>query len=48
MLGTPAEENYGGKIMLLEKGGLAGMDVSMMVHPKPTEHPSPESLCVNR
>ncbi len=32
-LGTPAEEGGGGKIILLEKGALRGVDAAMMAHP---------------
>ena len=36
VLGTPAEErNGGGKIRLLERGGFAGADAAMMIHPEP-------------
>jgi amidohydrolase len=33
IIGTPAEENGGGKIKLLRAGVFAGIDVAMMVHP---------------
>lgn len=33
ILGTPAEEGGGGKIILMEKGALAGVDAAMMAHP---------------
>jgi len=32
-LGTPAEEGGGGKIILLERGALKGVDAAMMAHP---------------
>jgi amidohydrolase len=37
VIGTPAEEvgNASGKILLLERGGFAGIHASMMVHPAP-------------
>ena len=37
VLGTPAEEvgDAGGKILLLERGGFAGIHAAMMVHPAP-------------
>jgi amidohydrolase len=37
VIGTPAEEigNGGGKILLLERGGFAGLHAAMMVHPAP-------------
>jgi amidohydrolase len=33
LLGTPAEEDGGGKVVLLERGALKGVDAVMMVHP---------------
>jgi len=33
VIGTPAEELYGGKIFLVERGAFADVDVAMMVHP---------------
>nr|GAT45709.1 aminoacylase 1-like protein 2 [Mycena chlorophos] len=35
LLGTPAEEGGGGKVILLEKGGYADMDLCLMCHPAP-------------
>ncbi|KAF8966342.1 hypothetical protein BDZ97DRAFT_1917719 [Flammula alnicola] len=35
LLGTPAEESGGGKIILLERGGYDEMDVCLMCHPAP-------------
>ena len=32
-LGTPAEEGGGGKIILLDKGAMNGVDAAMMAHP---------------
>jgi amidohydrolase len=39
VIGTPAEEvgNASGKILLLERGGFAGIHAAMMVHPAPVE-----------
>jgi amidohydrolase len=37
VLGTPAEEGGGGKILMLERGAFKGIDAAMMVHPSPTE-----------
>ncbi|MFI0355744.1 amidohydrolase [Actinomadura sp. 9N407] len=37
VLGTPAEEGGGGKILMLERGAFAGMDAAMMVHPAAVE-----------
>lgn len=33
LIGTPAEENGGGKVRLLEKGGFDDIDFAMMIHP---------------
>ncbi|KAF8515825.1 amidohydrolase [Hysterangium stoloniferum] len=35
LLGTPAEEGGGGKIILLDRGGYADMDACIMCHPAP-------------
>ncbi len=37
VVGTPAEEGGGGKIILLQNGVFDGAHFSMMVHPSPTE-----------
>jgi amidohydrolase len=37
VLGTPAEEGGGGKILMLERGGFDGVNAAMMVHPAPNE-----------
>jgi len=37
VLGTPAEESTGGKILLLERGAFAGAHAAMMVHPSSRE-----------
>lgn len=37
VLGTPAEEGGGGKIIMLERGAFDGIHASMMVHPAPFE-----------
>ena len=33
VIGTPAEENYGGKIVMARKGAFSDLDVAMLVHP---------------
>ncbi|MFC2019736.1 M20 family metallopeptidase [Chloroflexota bacterium] len=33
VIGTPAEELYGGKIIMAERGAFADVDMAMMVHP---------------
>jgi amidohydrolase len=37
VLGTPAEESGGGKIVLLEQGAFDGAHAAMMVHPSPLD-----------
>jgi amidohydrolase len=37
VIGTPAEEGGGGKILMLERGAFAGVHASLMVHPTPVE-----------
>jgi amidohydrolase len=37
VLGTPAEEGGGGKILLLQRGAFDGAHLAMMVHPSPYE-----------
>jgi amidohydrolase len=37
VVGTPAEEGGGGKILLLERGAFRGVHAAMMVHPAPME-----------
>ncbi|MFE3827337.1 M20 family metallopeptidase [Streptomyces sp. NPDC059092] len=37
VLGTPAEEGGGGKVLMLERGAFDGMDAAMMVHPAAAE-----------
>src|SRR5438093_2504579 len=44
VLGTPAEERGGGKILLLERGAFAGAHAAMMVHPYPTDSVAPLML----
>ena len=44
VLGTPAEENGGGKILLHERGGFAGVHAAMMVHPAPLDMAEPATL----
>ncbi|KAF8529396.1 hypothetical protein JB92DRAFT_2861856 [Gautieria morchelliformis] len=39
LLGTPAEEGGGGKIILLDRGGYDDMDVCIMCHPGPGSDP---------
>lgn len=37
VLGSPAEEGGGGKVLMAERGALEGVDVAMMLHPSPVE-----------
>ena len=46
VLGTPAEEGGGGKIMMLERGAFAGIHAAMMVHPTPREDIYPRITAV--
>ncbi len=46
VIGTPAEEGMGGKIMLLDRGAFAGMHAAMMVHPAPTDVAEPPVIAV--
>lgn len=48
VIGTPAEEGLGGKLMLLEKGVFSGVDVAMIVHPGTRNIATVEALaCIN-
>ena len=47
VLGTPAEEGGGGKIVLLERGAFDGLHMAMMVHPSPYEMASMGCLAVS-
>ena len=44
VIGTPAEETIGGKIMLLERGAFTGVHAAMMVHPAPVDVLTPSIL----
>jgi amidohydrolase len=37
ILGTPAEEGGGGKIYMIQRGALEGVDMAMMIHPADAE-----------
>lgn len=37
VIGTPAEEGGGGKVLMMERGGFDGVNAAMMVHPAPGE-----------
>jgi amidohydrolase len=46
VLGTPAEESGGGKILMLDGGAFDGVHAAMMVHPAPEERPHADCLAV--
>jgi hypothetical protein len=46
LLGTPAEEGGGGKILMMERGAFDGLHAAMMVHPAPYESPTMPCLAV--
>jgi amidohydrolase len=46
VLGTPAEEQMGGKVDLINAGAFEGAAASMMVHPSPTDVVDPGVLAV--
>ncbi|MFR9731092.1 amidohydrolase [Saccharopolyspora sp. MS10] len=47
VLGTPAEELGGGKVLMIERGAFDGLAMAMMVHPGPEEVCAPRSLAIN-
>lgn len=46
VMGTPAEEGGGGKILMLERGAFDGVHAAMMVHPAPNERDTMPCLAV--
>jgi len=46
VLGTPAEEAYGGKVDLIEAGAFEGAAAAMMIHPSPMDLVDPAALGV--
>ena len=46
ILGTPAEEGGGGKILMLERGAFHGVHAAMMAHPWPVERLTGTCLAV--
>jgi amidohydrolase len=44
VLGTPAEERFGGKVDLLEAGAFDDADAALMMHPTPHDDYAPDSL----
>jgi len=47
VLGTPAEEGGGGKVLMLDAGAFDGLDVAMMVHPWPSDRLEAQCLAVD-
>jgi amidohydrolase len=47
VLGTPAEEGGGGKVLMLDRGAFDGVHAAMMVHPWPTERLTGSCLAVS-
>ena len=48
VMGTPAEEGGGGKVIMIERGGFTGVDLAMMVHPAPYTSIHNNYLCITR
>ncbi len=46
ILGTPAEENFGGKVDLIEAGAFEAVDAAMMVHPSTADVVDPRVIAV--
>jgi amidohydrolase len=46
VLGTPAEEGGGGKIVMLDRGAFDGIDVAALVHPGPVDVAEAEPFAV--
>src|SRR3990172_5785756 len=44
VIGTPAEEVYGGKVLLAERGAFEGLDCAMLAHPGSREAAGTHSL----
>jgi len=44
VLGTPAEEGGGGKILMAQRGAFQGLDVAMLVHPSGANRASMQTL----
>jgi len=46
VLGTPAEEKYGGKVDLIRAGAFEGATAAMMIHPAPEDTVDPKALAI--
>lgn len=47
VLGTPAEENYGGKVDLIGAGAFDDVDAAMMIHPSTSDVVDPRVIAVS-
>ncbi|MDQ3764658.1 MAG: M20 family metallopeptidase [Actinomycetota bacterium] len=48
VMGTPAEEGGGGKILLLHRGAFAGAHLAMMTHPSPLDRAEPPIIAAQQ
>ncbi|WP_111719540.1 M20 family metallopeptidase [Homoserinimonas sp. OAct 916] len=48
VLGTPAEEGGGGKVIMIERGAFDGIDAAMMVHPAGSELTEMNTIAIQR
>jgi len=48
VIGTPAEEGGGGKVLLLERGAFDGVHAALMVHPAPVDAIEAPMLALNQ
>ena len=48
VLGTPAEEAFGGKIDLIDAGAFSDVDIAMMAHPAPEDDSKPIMIARER
>jgi len=48
VLGTPAEEGGGGKVILIDAGAFKNIDIALMVHPSPDNHLYPPFIGIKR
>ncbi len=46
VIGTPAEEGGGGKIVLMERGAFAHVDAALMVHPADRDQPTMHAIAI--
>jgi len=48
VMGTPAEESYGGKVLMAERGAFEDIDAAMLVHPHGVDMASMQALALMR